>query len=345
MWGIIRASWGTVAPRNRAAVGSKGTRSSTSFIKEPDWDVFINIPSRNGVVQGQAIATMKPKWLRIRGGTGEGFAKVKVSLKALDIVTVCEEAHCPNIPECWSSGTATFMVLGDICARGCRFCSVRKAARGRPLDPLEPLRIAKVVAEWGLDYAVITSVARDDLPDQGARHFAECVRAVKRLSPKTIIEVLTPDFRGDEECVRKVVEAGPEVYAHNIETTEPLQAKVRDRRANYWQSIGVLKAAKRLNPKIYTKSSIMLGLGELEEDVTRAMDDLRAAGVDIITFGQYLRPSPKHIEVAEYVPPERFEHYRKIAEAKGFLCVASGPFVRSSYRAGELFVKNILRRD
>lgn len=286
---------------------------------------------------------VKPPWLKIRP-PAEKFPQVKETLRRLNLVTVCEEAHCPNIPECWSSGTATFMVLGDTCTRGCRFCSIAHARAGRPIDPEEPKKLAQAVKEWGLDYVVITSVDRDDLPDQGAAHFAACIREIKKQHPSIIVEVLIPDFRGSEECIRMIIAAGPEVIAHNIETVSSLQRKVRDIRAGYEQSIGVLRAVKRLSPATYTKSSIMLGFGEKDDEVIEALRELRAAGVDIVTLGQYLRPSPRHIALQEYVHPEKFDYFRQLAEQLGFLYCAAGPFVRSSYRAGELFMKGLLRR-
>jgi lipoic acid synthetase len=286
----------------------------------------------------------KPSWLKIRPPTSEKFAAIREKVAQLGLHTVCQEAHCPNMSECWSGGTATFMVMGGTCTRGCRFCAVGKGTTGMELDVLEPVKLAQSVKEFGLEYVVITSVDRDDLPDQGAAHFAACIRAVKMKVPGVRVEVLIPDFRGEEACVRTILEAGPNVLAHNLETTRDMQKFVRDRRAGYEQSLSVLRMAKRINPKIYTKSSIILGMGEKEEDLLTAMDDLRAAGCDILTMGQYLRPSDVQMAVAEYVPPEKFERMKREAEARGFLYVASGPFVRSSYRAGELFIKSLLEK-
>ncbi len=287
----------------------------------------------------------KPQWLKIQPPTTEKFVKIKETLKKYKLHTVCEESHCPNIPECWSGGTATFMILGDVCTRGCRFCQVNAAAKGKPIDPYEPIKLALAVKEWNLDYIVITSVDRDDLEDQGSEHFAKCITEVKRRIPGLLVEVLIPDFRGDAECLKKVVDAKPEVIAHNVETVRRLQSKIRDRRAGYEQSLSVLSNVKKLNPKIFTKSSIIVGFGETDEEIIQAMKDLRAIGVDILTIGQYLRPSDWHLPVAEYVPPEKFEFYKAMGEDLGFLYVASGPFVRSSYRAGELFVKNVIRNN
>jgi len=287
---------------------------------------------------------VKPEWLKIRPPTTEKFGAIKKKIAGLGLHTVCQEAHCPNMSECWSGGTATFMVMGDTCTRGCRFCAVAKAREGKPLDPMEPRKLAEAVKEFGLDYVVITSVDRDELEDQGAGHFAKCVRAVKEKASGVYVEVLIPDFRGDEDCLRTVVESGPDVIAHNIETTRAMQKFARDRRANYEQSLGVLRNVKKMNPRIYTKSSMILGLGEKEGDILETMDDLRAVGCDMLAVGQYLRPSEVQMVVAEFVPPERFERLREAGEEKGFLYVASGPFVRTSYRAGELFIKNVLKR-
>lgn len=286
----------------------------------------------------------KPPWLRILP-PAPAFAETKSIVRKNGLVTVCQEAQCPNMAECWSGGTATFMVLGDTCTRGCRFCAVKSARTGQPPDRTEPERLAQAVAEMKLDYAVITSVDRDDLPDQGAGHFAACIRAIKGRNPAVMVEVLIPDFRGSKELVGRIVDARPDVIAHNIETVRRLQGSVRDRRAGYEQSLSVLRAAKAMNPGIFTKSSLMLGLGEKEEEVVETMQDLRAAGVDIITLGQYLRPSSWHLEVAEYVHPDKFAWYNEQARKMGFLYCASGPFVRSSYRAGELFLKALLQKS
>jgi lipoic acid synthetase len=285
----------------------------------------------------------KPEWLRVKYPTGENYEKIKGILRNHNLHTVCEEANCPNVAECWGGGTATFMLMGDTCTRGCRFCMVKSGNPHGALDALEPLKVAKTIADLRLRYVVITSVDRDDLPDGGASHFAATIRAIKQHVPEVIAEVLIPDFQGDISDVRKVVEAGPEVVAHNIETTEPLTPKVRDPRATYKQSLKILKAIKEINPTTRSKSSIMLGLGETESDLVRTMRDLRDVDVDILTLGQYLRPTKGHILVSEYVAPDRFQHYRQVAEDLGFLYVAAGPFVRSSYRAGEFFVEALIR--
>jgi lipoic acid synthetase len=304
------------------------------------------MPRYSRVIQiQQAQVTEKPAWLRVKYPTGENYQKIKGILRAHDLHTVCEEAHCPNVAECWGGGTATFMLMGDTCTRGCRFCMVKSGNPHGELDDLEPLKVAKTIADLGLRYVVITSVDRDDLPDGGAGHFAATIKAIKQRDRGVITEVLIPDFRGNLEHVKKVVDAGPEVVAHNIETTEPLTPKVRDARATYAQSLNVLRGIKTLNPAAYSKSSIMLGLGENERDLTKTMRDLRSVDVDILTLGQYLRPSKAHTPVSEFVSPERFEYYKHVAQELGFLYVASGPFVRSSYRAGEFFVEALLRGD
>lgn len=288
----------------------------------------------------------KPSWLKIQiPEKTQHILKLREILRRHGLVTVCEEAHCPNIPECWNGGTATFMILGDTCTRGCRFCNVQKARNPLPPNPWEPEMLSMAVSELKLDYIVITSVDRDDLEDQGSGHFAECIRVIKKQNPKVLIEVLIPDFRGDIDCLKKVVDAKPEVIAHNVETVRRLQGKVRDRRASYDQSLNVLENVKNLNPKIFTKSSIIVGFGETEEEVIETMIDLRVKEVDFLTIGQYLRPSSKQIEVTEYVHPDKFEFYKKKGQEIGFKYVASGPFVRTSYRAGEFFIKSIVQNN
>jgi lipoic acid synthetase len=286
----------------------------------------------------------KPVWLRVRAPSGENYTKVKQSLRSLDLHTVCEEARCPNISECWGTGTATIMIMGNICSRGCRFCAVNS---GKPVlvDTNEPKRVANAIKEWGLRYVVITSVCRDDLKDGGAEHIAKTIKAIKVLCPKIIVESLIPDFRGNEDSIKTVIESKPEVISHNIETVFRLTPKVRDTRASYEQSLLVLKKIKNINSTIYTKSSIMLGLGENEQEIIQTIKDLRSVGVNMLTMGQYLQPNPKYLPVVEYITPEKFNWLRKIAEQMGFVYVASGPLVRSSYRAGEFFVEKIVTRD
>jgi len=302
------------------------------------------MPRYSHVHQIQEASVAKPDWVRVKYPTGESYEKIKSTLRNHNLHTVCEEAHCPNVAECWGGGTATFMLMGDKCTRGCRFCMVSSGNPHGILDPFEPVKVAQTIVDLGLRYVVLTSVDRDDLADGGARHFALTIRAIKQRDANVITEVLIPDFQGSVNNIRTVVDAGPEVIAHNIETTETLTSTVRDPRATYSQSLRVLRTIKEIKPTAYSKTSIMLGLGETEEDLLQTMQDLRAMNVDILTLGQYLRPSKAHIPVSEYVSPEKFEAYKKIAEKIGFLYVASGPFVRSSYRAGEFFVEALVRK-
>ena len=282
----------------------------------------------------------KPVWLRVRAPSGENYTKVKQSLRSLELHTVCEEASCPNISECWGTGTATIMIMGDICTRGCRFCAVTSGKPAASLDAGEPERVAKAIKEWGLRYVVITSVCRDDLEDGGAEHIAKTIKAIKLQCPKIIVESLIPDFRGNVNSVKKVVNSQPRVISHNIETVIRLVPKVRDARASYEQSLWLLKKIKDMDSMIYTKSSIMLGLGETEEEIIQTIRDLRSVGVNILTMGQYLQPTPKHLPVIKYITPEKFNWLREIAEQMGFVYVAAGPLVRSSYRAAEFFIEN-----
>jgi len=285
----------------------------------------------------------KPEWLKVRAPGGESYLKIKEMMRERKLATVCEEARCPNIGECWGGGTATIMVMGDTCTRGCRFCNVKTAKNPGALDPLEPENVAKSLKDMGLDYVVVTTVDRDDLADQGAGHFAEIIRAVKRVNPELKIETLAGDFQGRSDLLQILLDAnGIDVFAHNIETVERLTPKVRDRRATYRQSLEVLANAKKLKPRIATKSSIMVGLGEEEAEVITAMKHLREVDVDICTLGQYLRPTPWHLEVDSYVSPEQFKRYEAIGLDLGFKYVASGPLVRSSYRAGEFFIRAFL---
>ena len=326
----------------------------------------------------------KPEWLKSRPPSGERFTEIKEILRERNLHTVCEEANCPNLGECWSgganappdaevsaerrsadhssgpaarektanaaeegateetvpgdAGTATFMLMGDRCSRGCNFCDVATGGM-EPLDPEEPENVAGAVAEIGLDYVVLTSVDRDDLPRQGAPHFAATIREIKRRHPDALVEALVPDFQGNDALVGEVLDAGPDVFAHNVETVQRLQWPVRDRRAGYEQSLSVLRQAAS-ESDAYVKTSLMLGVGEYDHEVYQALSDLRAVGVDIVTLGQYLQPSRSHLEVSEYVHPDAFDTWRRVAEAElGFLYCASGPLVRSSYRAGELFVE------
>ncbi|MFC5365729.1 lipoyl synthase [Salinirubrum litoreum] len=288
----------------------------------------------------------KPDWLKMRPPAGERFTEIKSSLRDRDLHTVCEEANCPNMGECWSGrdgpGTATFMLLGDRCSRGCNFCDVQTGGM-EALDPEEPTKVADAVAEIGLDYVVLTSVDRDDLPDQGAGQFAETIREIKRRDPSILVESLIPDFQGEPELVEQIIDAGPDVIAHNVETVERLQWPIRDRRAGYEQSLSVLERVSR-ESDIYTKTSLMLGLGEYDHEVYQTLSDLRQIDVDVVTFGQYLQPSRSHLDVFDYVHPDKFETWRQVAEEDfDFLYCASGPMVRSSYKAGELFVEALVR--
>ncbi|MDV3278517.1 MAG: lipoyl synthase [Nitrososphaerales archaeon] len=290
-------------------------------------------------------AQARPEWLTVLPTGGENHARLKELFSNLNLHTVCQEAHCPNVHECWGGGTATLMLMGDVCSRACRFCMVIPGRPEGALDQMEPDNVAFALSQMGLTYIVLTSVDRDDLPDGGASHFAKTIRLAKEKSPDLLVEVLIPDFQGDIDSLRKVLEARPDVIAHNIETTLSLTPKVRDPRANYWQSLSVLKNIKKLGNHVFTKSSIMVGLGETEDEVFQAMTHLRQAGVDFLTVGQYLRPSKRHLPVVEYVSPLQFERYRRMGEEIGFRYVASGPLVRSSYRAGEFFIKSVIEKE
>jgi lipoic acid synthetase len=286
----------------------------------------------------------KPGWLKVRAPGGEAYARIKRLLRERKLHTVCEEAQCPNQGECWGAGTATVLILGDVCTRGCRFCAVTSGNPGGEVDPEEPWKVSEVIASLGLRYVVLTSVDRDDLPDGGADHFAETIRQIHAQDREIRVEVLTPDFQGDRQAVGTVLQGGPDVFAHNLEVVRRLTPVIRDRRCDYDQSLDVLLTAKAIHPEGMTKSSIMLGLGETEEEVLQAMDDLVGVGVDVLTLGQYLQPSPKHHEVVEFIHPDRFEELGRKAKSMGFLYVASGPLVRSSYRAAELFLEGEIGR-
>lgn len=279
----------------------------------------------------------KPEWLKVPLPAGPTYAHVAGTIRRLGLFTVCQEARCPNVAECWGHGTATFMLLGWVCTRACKFCAVATGNPGGVVDPGEPERVAEAVATLGLEYVVLTSVDRDDLPDGGAAQFARTVRAIKARVPHVKVEALTPDFRGDLGAVAAVLDSEPEVFANNLETVRRLTPRVRDPRAGYDQTLRVLAFAKEYRPEVLTKSSLMVGLGETDEEIRQAMKDLRAAGVDILTLGQYLRPSPSHLPVERYVPPAEFERYREWGYEEGFLEVFSGPLVRSSYRAERVF--------
>mmetsp|Transcript_14671 Transcript_14671/g.31890 ORF Transcript_14671/g.31890 Transcript_14671/m.31890 type:complete len:416 (-) Transcript_14671:77-1324(-) len=308
----------------------------------------------------------KPKWLRAAPATSPKYQELRSTVRKLGLATVCEEAKCPNIGDCWGGGhsknnpnssedaehfgtaTATIMIMGDTCTRGCSFCAVKTSRKPPPLDAEEPNKVAEAVSEWGLDYVVLTSVDRDDLEDQGSNHFRKVVEQLKKLNTANgknlIVEALTPDFCGELDLVANVAASGLDVYAHNIETVERLTPRVRDRRAGYRQSLNVLAHVKTVNPNVLTKTSVMLGLGENDDEIRTIMQDLRSNNVDVVTFGQYLQPSRRHLPVKEYVTPEKFDEWRVVAEEEfGFKYCASGPLVRSSYKAGEFFLKNMVR--
>ncbi|MEM2068281.1 MAG: lipoyl synthase [Nitrososphaerota archaeon] len=288
---------------------------------------------------------LKPSWIRVKLPSSEGYAHTRSIMKKYNLNTVCEEALCPNISECWGCRTATILILGDTCTRSCRFCAVKSGNRKGFVDLEEPRRVAQAVSELDLKYVVITSVTRDDLKDGGASIYAETIREIKKINDDTLIEVLIPDFNNDVKALKTVVEAGPDVIGHNVETVRRLTPLIRDSRAGYDKSLRTLKIVKELDPNIYTKSSLMLGLGETIEEVIQTMMDLRRIKVDFFTIGQYLRPSKRHLPVKEYVPPEKFEELRRIGENLGFMYVASGPLVRSSYLAAEYFLRAILSKN
>ncbi len=297
---------------------------------------------KDGIKQlaARQSALAKPDWLRIRARGGAGFEAVREIVHTHNLATVCEEAKCPNMSECWSAGTATIMLMGDVCTRACRFCSVNTGNPRGWLDEQEPENTARSVELMGLRYVVLTSVNRDDLPDGGAGHYAACVRRVKEVNPETAVEALTPDFLGDLSAVETVVDSGIEVFAQNVETVRRLTHPVRDPRAGYEQTLQVLAHAKKHRPEVLTKTSLMLGLGETDAEIEQAIDDLRARNVDILTLGQYLQPTRNHLPVERYVSPNEFESYRDLGLSKGFLEVVSGVFVRSSYRAEQVLQKN-----
>lgn len=284
----------------------------------------------------------KPEWLRVRLSSSPEYAKVKQRVHDLKLSTVCEEAKCPNITECWSHGTATIMLMGSVCTRACQFCSVDTGNPGGWLDQNEPDNTAKTVQSMGLQYVVLTSVDRDDLPDGGAAHYAKTIKSIKTLCPTTKVEALTGDFQGDHQAIQTILESNVDVFAQNIETVKRLTHPVRDPRATYEQTLSVLEYVKKSKPNIITKTSLMLGLGETEEEILQTMDDLRTINVDVLTLGQYLQPTRNHYPVARFVTPDEFKKYRQWGLEKGFFEVASGPMVRSSYRADRIFAKDNL---
>jgi lipoic acid synthetase len=288
----------------------------------------------------------KPPWLKVRAPGGPRYSELKATFRSLDLHTVCEEACCPNVGECWSEGTATVMLLGDTCTRGCRFCAVTTGQPRGAVDVREPEHVARALSRMPLQYVVMTMVDRDDLLDGGASHVSKTVRRLKELRPEMLVETLLGDFGGHKGDVETTVDAGADVWAHNIEVVRRLQRTIRDVRCSYEQSLGVLSWAKARSPKTLTKSSIMVGIGETDDEVLETMRDLRGVGVDVVTIGQYLRPSAKHAAVDRFVTPERFDAFAAEGKAMGFAFVASGPLVRSSYKAAEVFVRTtLLARD
>ena len=294
----------------------------------------------------QPLHIGKPEWLKTRIATGETYFNIKRDLRERKLFTVCEEAKCPNIGQCWNFRTATFMVLGETCTRACRFCNVKTGNPGGWLDPHEPEQTAQSAKVMGLKYAVITMVDRDDLPDGGAEHVGKVLHRVRELSPEIKIEILSGDFRGEDAALATLVSSRPEVFAHNIETIRRLTPRVRDARASYEQSLRVLRRFKELAPyKVYTKSALMLGLGETLDEVKEALRDLREYQVDFVTIGQYMRPTKQHLSIKRWVPPAEFDELAEVARAMGFRSVVSGPLVRSSYRAGEFYEMAVRSED
>jgi len=336
------------------ATPSSKTSFSQALNDGPSLDEFISGHEPEKVVLGNTSQPRLPSYLKTSIPKGASFTKIKKDLRGLGLHTVCEEARCPNIGDCWGgkegateeegrrAATATIMLMGDTCTRGCRFCSVKTSKTPPPLDPHEPENTAEAISRWGLGYIVLTSVDRDDLADGGAHHFAQTIRKIKQKAPHILVEALTGDFAGSLEQVSIVAKSGLDVYAHNVETVEALTPFVRDRRATFRQSLKVLEHAKKEGVKI-TKTSIMLGVGENEAQVLDALRELRKIDVSVVTFGQYMRPTKRHMKVDRYVEPAEFERWKQIAEDMGFLYVASGPLVRSSYKAGEYFIENVLR--
>jgi len=285
----------------------------------------------------------KPDWLRVKAPTSKAFNETRELVREKGLHTVCEEAACPNIGECWQKKHVTVMILGDTCTRACAFCNV-KTGRPLPINEKEPQELAKLVAETGVKHVVITSVDRDDLPDGGASQFVKCIEEIRKLSPSTTIEILTPDFRNKKGSIEMVARAFPDVYNHNIETVPALYAKIRPG-ARYYHSLRLLEIAKETNPLCFTKSGIMVGLGETKEQILQVMDDMRCAGVDFITIGQYLQPTKKHANVERFVTPEEFDYYKRVAYSRGFLMVASSPLTRSSYHADDDFAIMRAKRE
>lgn len=292
--------------------------------------------------------TKRPDWLKVRVPSSKNYHSIRGMLKDLGLVTVCQEALCPNIDECWGGGTATFMLMGDTCTRACRFCAVKTGNPKGILDLEEPTKVGYAISQMNLDYVVLTSVDRDDLDDLGSGHFAKTISTIKEHNPSMIVECLTPDFNSEKRFIEKVIASGPEVFAHNIETVERLTPTVRDRRSQYRPSLETLRLAKEIKSNQYTKTSIMLGLGEKDGEVIQSLHDLREVGCDVVTFGQYLAPTARHkkfLPIVEYVHPDKFAMFKEEADKLGFMYVASGPLVRSSYKAGEYFMKGVIESE
>ncbi|CAG5177842.1 uncharacterized protein ALTATR162_LOCUS8405 [Alternaria atra] len=347
---------------------TKRSRPPTSFSDTlnagPSFGDFVNPEAPLSPAEAYEIKTVQvgpegrkktitrlPEWLRtpIPSNANQNYKQIKKDLRGLNLATVCEEARCPNISDCWggsskSAATATIMLMGDTCTRGCRFCAVKTSKAPPPLDPHEPENTAEALRRWGLGYVVITVVDRDDLADSGAHHIAETIMKIKQKNPTQLVELLGGDYGGNLEMAKVVARSGVDVFAHNIETTERLTPFVRDRRAKFRQSLDVLRSAKEARPELITKTSMMLGLGETDEDLWHALRELRANNVDVVTFGQYMRPTKRHMAVHDYVTPDKFELWRQRALDMGFLYCASGPLVRSSYKAGEAFIENVLKK-
>ncbi|CAN0105401.1 unnamed protein product [Ectocarpus sp. 12 AP-2014] len=342
------SSGSSLCMRSVPEASSSSRGSSSMPTTEVDGPTQTSYPGPVIPRVGGAMPEQRPGWFRVPapGGKHTKYEELKSSLKELNLHTVCEEAQCPNIGECWNGGTGTIMLLGDTCTRGCKFCAVKTSQKPPEPDPFEPFHTAEAISRWGINYVVLTSVDRDDLEDGGANHFATTVELIKTAKSDMLVECLVSDFRGDYAAVDRLATSGLDVYAHNIETVRRLQPYVRDKRAGYDQSLSVLRRAKIAGEAtgVYTKTSLMLGLGETEEEILETMRDLRESGVDVLTLGQYLRPTDHHLAVVDYVTPEKFDQYARQGEALGFSYVAGGPMVRSSYKAGEFFMENMIRR-
>ncbi|KAG7885053.1 hypothetical protein KL938_001310 [Ogataea parapolymorpha] len=341
----------TIVPKPRRR--RKVTQFTDKLNKGPSFEDFVSGKAKDLFVDPLELARKDPdarlpSWLKVPIPKGKSFHSLKKDVRELKLATVCEEAKCPNIGECWggkkSEATATIMLMGDTCTRGCRFCSVKTNRNPGPLDPNEPENTAEAISRWGLGYVVLTTVDRDDLPDGGSHHLRSTVEKIKEKAPQILVECLSGDFRGDLEMVKVLASSPLDVFAHNLETVEDLTPHIRDRRATYRQSLAVLRTAKETNVDLVTKTSLMLGFGETDGQIMQTLKDLRENNVDVVTFGQYMRPTKRHMKVVEYVTPEKFEHWKNVALDMGFLYCASGPLVRSSYKAGEAFIENVIRK-